>query len=250
MHGTHGVLVDTPVLEVVAVSEPDDDLLREQAAYYRARASEYDEWFYRQGRYDRGPEANARWFSEVDMVFAALDDVRLEGDVLELAPGTGIWTERLVRRARSVTAVDASEEMIGLNRARVQSDRVEYVLADIFSWRPDRLYDGAVFGFWLSHVPHNRLRMFLTRVAAAVRPGGAVFFVDSRREETSTANDHRLPDAGVEVMTRRLNDGRSFQIVKNFYEPDALQNECLRAGIEVDVRETPTYFIFGIGCRL
>lgn len=31
-------------------------LLHHQIAYYRARATEYDEWFYRQGRYDRGPE--------------------------------------------------------------------------------------------------------------------------------------------------------------------------------------------------
>lgn len=31
-------------------------LLEEQAAYYRARASEYDDWFLRRGRYD--------WFYE------------------------------------------------------------------------------------------------------------------------------------------------------------------------------------------
>jgi hypothetical protein len=30
-----------------------DDLLQEELAYYRARAGEYDEWFLRQGRYDR-----------------------------------------------------------------------------------------------------------------------------------------------------------------------------------------------------
>lgn len=30
------------------------DLIREQIAYYDARANEYDEWFYRIGRYDRG----------------------------------------------------------------------------------------------------------------------------------------------------------------------------------------------------
>ena len=34
----------------------DDDLLAEQRSYYRARAPEYDEWWQRQGRYDRGVE--------------------------------------------------------------------------------------------------------------------------------------------------------------------------------------------------
>jgi hypothetical protein len=29
-------------------------ILREQADYYRARAPEYDQWWLREGRYDRG----------------------------------------------------------------------------------------------------------------------------------------------------------------------------------------------------
>lgn len=33
--------------------------LTEMVSYYRARAHEYDEWFYRRGRYDRGSEINA-----------------------------------------------------------------------------------------------------------------------------------------------------------------------------------------------
>jgi demethylmenaquinone methyltransferase/2-methoxy-6-polyprenyl-1,4-benzoquinol methylase len=57
--------------------------------YYRERAREYDEWFYRRGRYDHGAEANARWFAEADEVVAALQAFRLEGNLLELAPGTG-----------------------------------------------------------------------------------------------------------------------------------------------------------------
>src|SRR5437588_1807666 len=95
--------------------------LQDMMDYYRARAHEYDEWFYRRGRYDRGPEANARWFAEADEVFAALDALGIEGDVLELAAGTGIWTEHLVRTASSIIVVDASPEMIAINRARVAS---------------------------------------------------------------------------------------------------------------------------------
>jgi hypothetical protein len=57
---------------------------------------------YRQGRYDRGARANARWCSEVQEVFAALDALDIKGDVLELAPGTGIWIERPLRSAASI----------------------------------------------------------------------------------------------------------------------------------------------------
>jgi 2-polyprenyl-3-methyl-5-hydroxy-6-metoxy-1,4-benzoquinol methylase len=221
--------------------------LNEMVEYYRARANEYDEWFYRRGRFDRGLESNARWHSEVSEVFATLDALRTEGDVLELAPGTGIWTERLLRSATSITAVDASPEMIAINRARVASDRVFYLQADLFTWHPTRTYDAVCFCFWISHVPTERLHAFLRTVAAALRPGGKIFFVDGRYEPTSTAVDHQLPEEGTQVMTRRLNDGREFQIVKNFYEPVALAASFAAVGLDVIVRETATYFLYGYG---
>lgn len=226
-----------------------EQTLQEMMTYYKERASEYDEWFYRQGRYDRGPESNARWFAEVDEIFAALDALKLEGDVLELAPGTGIWTERLLRTATTVTAVDASLEMIEINRARIASERVSYIQADLFSWRPERTYDAVFFGFWISHVPLERLDAFLASVAAMLRPGGKVFFVDGRREPTSTAANHQLPEQDSQVMVRKLNDGRAFEIVKNFYDPADLAARCSKAGLAVDVRETATYFLYGCGTR-
>src|SRR5579884_3468249 len=89
-------------------------LLQQQIAYYRARAGEYDEWFLRQGRYDRGPGLNARWFAEVDEVRRALDAFAPAGSVLELAAGTGLWTEQLARHAARLTAVDSSPEALAL----------------------------------------------------------------------------------------------------------------------------------------
>ena len=174
------------------------------------------------------------------------------GDVLELAPGTGIWTERLLRTARTVTSVDASPEMVAVNRARLGATaegRVRYVLADLFAWRPERRYDGVCFGFWLSHVPRERLDAFLGTVAEALAPGGKVFFVDShsRTEPTASSPDQRRTEAGAQLMTRRLNDGREFRIVKNFYDPALLEERCAAAGLDVAVRETATSFLYGTG---
>lgn len=221
--------------------------LQSMKTYYQQRAHEYDEWFYRRGRYDRGSEANACWFSEAEEVFKALDAFSLTGDVLELAPGTGIWTQRLVHTASTITAVDASQEMIEINRAKVNSERVSYQLADLFSWRPERSYDAVFFGFWLSHVPREKLDAFLQSVAAMLHPRGKVFFVDGRREQTSTAVNHQLPTPESQVMTRILNDGRTFEIVKNFYDPIELAARCRYAGLNVTVRETATYFLYGYG---
>src|SRR5205814_700013 len=151
---------------------------------------------------------------EVDGLYAVLDSLQLSGDMLELAPGTGIWTERLARVATSLAAVDASSEVMAINRAKVGSERVSYVQADLFTWQPQRSYDAVCFCFWLSHVPLDRLDAFLHTVAQATRPGGTIFFADSLRKEISTAADHQLPGEDQQIMTRKLNDGREFRIVK------------------------------------
>ena len=223
--------------------------LQEMKTYYRERAHEYDEWFYRKGRFDRGAEANASWFAEANEVFAVLDDFHLNGEVLELAPGTGIWTERLVRTASSVTAVDASSEMIEINRAKVSSNRVTYVQADLFSWRPERVYDAVLFCFWISHVPLERLNGFLYSVAAMLRPGGKVFFVDGRRNSNGSAAHQQTPVQASQLTKRSLNDGRTFEIIKNYYDPVDLAARCMGAGFDITVRETSTHFIYGYGTR-
>ncbi|HVB21232.1 MAG TPA: class I SAM-dependent methyltransferase [Ktedonobacteraceae bacterium] len=224
--------------------------LQEMKTYYQERAHEYDEWFYRQGRYALGPTANASWFAEANEVFAVLDDFNLTGEALELAPGTGIWTERLVRTASTVTAVDASPEMIEINRAKVSSNRVTYVLADLFSWRPERVYDAVLFCFWISHVPLERLDSFLSSVAAMLRPGGKVFFVDGQRNSNGSAAHQQTPIQDSQLTRRTLNDGRAFEIIKNYYDPSDLAARCTRAGFDITVHETATHFLYGYGTRM
>ena len=73
--------------------------------------------------------------------------------------------------------------------------------------------------------------------------------VDGRRETTGTAVDHRLPEEHIQVMTRRLNDGREFKIVKNFYEPVSLAARFASFGFDMAVRETATYFLYGYGTQ-
>jgi ubiquinone/menaquinone biosynthesis C-methylase UbiE len=225
----------------------DDDLLAAQSSYYSARAREYDDWWHRRGRYDSGPEVNARWFRERARLFQAMTGAGLSGHVLELACGTGAWTERLAAQGLRVTAVDASAEMLALNRARVGDGTVEYVRADLFQWTPDRLYDGVVMGFWLSHVPPERLDPFLRTVRAAAPTGGRLFVVDSQYQDEAAARDRVLTGRRATTTTRILADGRRFEIVKVFYEPPDLEAAFERAGFRVSVERTESFFIHGAG---
>ena len=226
-----------------------NDLWQEQIAYYRARAGEYDQWFLRQGRYDRGADANARWFAEAALVEAALEAFAPASRVLEMACGTGLWTRHLARFADSLTALDASPEVLKINRARVQDPKVLYAEADLLNWTPDGVYDVVFFSFWLSHVPPERFESFWAMVQSCLAPGGRVFFVDSLYDGTSTAADHRLEEAASETQTRRLNDGREFRIVKVFHQPEELAQKLAALGWEFNVQSTPSYFLYGSGTR-
>ncbi len=206
-------------------------LLAEQVAYYRAVAPEY-----LQGMLDLpgGPELQE-----------ALDAFRPTGEVLELACGPGTWTPQLLQHATTVTAVDASPEMLSIARERVGQDRTRFILADLFEWRPDRRYDVVFFGFWLSHVPLERLAAFWTLVDDCLAPGGRVFFVDDA---------HRTPDElmeGAESSTirRRLRDGTPFRAVKVPHTPPELEARLARLGWDVTVSTTVGPFYWGAGGR-
>lgn len=223
----------------------DRELLDEQIAYYRARAPEYEEWFFRLGRYDRGEAHRDAWFAEVAQVESALRAAGPRGHVLELACGTGLWTRRLVEHATELTAIDAAPEALALNRERVASERVRYLQADLFQWQPRGLFDFVFFGFWLSHVPPDRFASFWETVRAALAPGGKVFFVDNADNPAIAARDHRLPAAGDHVMDRILNDGRRFRVVKVFHAPETLERRLSELGFDGSVRSTGEFFVYG-----
>jgi demethylmenaquinone methyltransferase/2-methoxy-6-polyprenyl-1,4-benzoquinol methylase len=224
-----------------------DSLLQNQITYYRARASEYDEWFLRQGRYDRGSELNSQWFQEVEQVRQALDQFKPTGRILELACGTGLWTQQLLSHARQITAVDVVPEVLKLNQQRLHSSKVEYVQADIFTLRTSELFDVVFFSFWLSHVPDPLFESFWRMVAGAIKPGGRVFFIDSRYDPTSTAINQQLGTPESKTSVRRLNDGREFKIIKIFYDRDKLSERLSQSGWQTRIHETAHYFLYGEG---
>jgi len=228
------------------LSMDDDRLLEEQRRFYQARAPEYDEWWQRVGRYDRGADNRHEWQRQVSALDAALTAFDATGDVLELAGGTGWWTERLAGTAARLTVVDASPETLALSRERVGRSDVDYVVADVFEWQPPRRYDVVFFSFWLSHVPRTRFSRFWQLVRSSLQPGGRVFLIDNR---TDPIADPRVKDPYVveyapDLHLRRLNDGSEWRVVKVMYEPDELGTLLGAEGWYAHIDAT-RWFIYG-----
>jgi hypothetical protein len=106
------------------------------------------------------------------------------------------------------------------------------------------MYDAVFFGFWLSHVPQERFERFWANVRASLKVGGRVFFVDSLLGQSSTARGHDSLDRSG-VVTRRLNDGREFSIVKIFYEPVELERRLAALGWHGWIRSSGQFFVYG-----
>lgn len=222
-----------------------DKYVKEQLIYYRERASEYDEWFLRQGRYDQGEEHTTAWFSEVSELQDVLAAMQPLGNVLELACGTGWWTEQLTKYADSVTAVDASDEVMKLNAERTSSSKVTYLRADIFNLNLKEKYDFIFFSFWLSHVPPERFDAFWQQLSSLLKPNGRVFFIDSVHKKEATSKDQVLPPQDATVAKRKLKDGREFEIVKIFYQAQKLTEQLEQLNWKAKISQTEKFFLYG-----
>ena len=215
--------------------------LREQQEYYASRAAEYDDAYRRTGEYDRGRDANARWQADLALLVDAFGKVRLSGDVVELAAGTGFWTVRIVDRVRSLSVIDGSADMVAMNRERLgpAAARVDYQIADLFEWHPKRSWDACVFSFWLCHVPDDRVADFLNTVAASLRHGGVVCFVDKAVES----------EPATERVERALNDGQRFRIFDHPRPPERLVELFAAAALGVEIETIGSRFCVGQGIR-
>ena len=214
--------------------------------YYEARAPEYDDWYLRRGRYARGAIHDAAWNAELDAAGRWLDGLPWSGEIVELAAGTGWWSPLLASRGE-LSLYDASPTALDKARERLVAHGLRAHLHVRDAWtEPDRVVDGLFVGFWLSHVPRERLAEFLAIGRRWLKPGGRIAFIDSVADPASGASDH--PEPADDRAVRRLDDGREFTIVKVFYTPDDLAAAVRSAGFDdVDVTTTGRFFVLGSG---
>jgi demethylmenaquinone methyltransferase/2-methoxy-6-polyprenyl-1,4-benzoquinol methylase len=237
------------------------ELLAEQIAYYRACASEYDQWWLHLGNRRLDTTFGRQWTQELQQLTDAVDDFAPTGRVLEIAGGTGNFTMRLAQHANSLTVLDASPEALDVSRRKLHGAQchIDYIVSDIFDWEPSESYDVVFFSFWLSHVPRHAFAVFWATVRQALAPAGRVLFLDNLvpltvaadqiRRETGTAQEFGVPhtadliEKGVSV--RELSDGRRFRVVKRFWTAGELAEQVQTFGWVTQVHTTGRAFLWG-----
>jgi demethylmenaquinone methyltransferase/2-methoxy-6-polyprenyl-1,4-benzoquinol methylase len=181
--------------------------------YYAQRASEYERI------YDK-PERQA----DIAAVKAWLP-AQFEGRrVLEVACGTGYWTPHAATQCASWTATDVNDEVLALARTKpLPHERVDFRLADAYALDLPRQFDAAFAGFWWSHVPLERTAEWLDGLHACLQPRARVVLIDNRYVEGSSQPVTRSDELGNTYQSRRLDDGSTHEVLKNFPDADGLR---------------------------
>ncbi len=212
-------------------------LLESQRTYYDLRADDYGN--------PSKPDRKKVSPDDTELSRTLIAEFRPTGSVLELACGPGFHTGELARHANAVTAVDASPRMLEIARSRIEDPKVGFIQADIFDWQPDERYDAVFFAAWLSHVPLNAFEDFWALVRTCLAPRGRVAFLDE--DDRAVGYDHRGSIGDVPTARRTLSDGRRFDVIKLFWQPEDLEARLRSSGWDIAVRRVGESFYFGLG---
>jgi SAM-dependent methyltransferase len=175
--------------------------------YYEARAHEYD------AVYEK-PERQA----DLARLRAWLPPVLDGRRVLEVAAGTGYWTALYADRALSALATDVSTETLNVARARRSwLATVQFSQADAFGLASVAgAFDAALAGFFWSHIPVGLLDGFLGGLAGRLDRPAVLVFIDNRYVAGSNHPVTRSDTDGNTYQQRRLADGSTWEVIKNF----------------------------------
>lgn len=175
--------------------------------YYAARAGEYE-------RIYQKPERQ----SELQTLRGLITTHFTGRHVFEVACGTGYWTEIIARSSASIFATDINEEVLAIARSKpIDLARVTFQKADAYALpNLSQKFDGGFSGFWWSHVPKSRIQNFLQGFHRVLAPGAKVVIIDNAYAEGSSTPISRTDECGNTYQSRRLDNGSSHEVLKNF----------------------------------
>jgi heme-degrading monooxygenase HmoA/predicted O-methyltransferase YrrM len=195
-----------------------DNHATEMRSYYRKRAVSYDQVYLYPER-----QSDLR-FLEIHIPHQ-FKDLK----VLEIAAGTGYWSQFIIGQAASLLATDVTAETLVRIKQRCLSRPIQTRVVDAFSLNEvGTHFNGAFAGLWFSHIKKQQIPDFLTSLHACLQPGSRVIFLDnaewlgasnteefSRQRATDTGHSRfcyqsQLPGAGEFLAISICSEIRTF----------------------------------------
>jgi SAM-dependent methyltransferase len=201
-------------------------------AYYHKRAREYE------AIYDK-PERQA----ELAWLRRRIPEIFRGRTVLEVACGTGYWTQWIAKRARHVHAGDINDAVLEIAREKpIARGRATFFRADALALDGVPAgCDAAFAGFWWSHVKKSETARFVRTLAGRLAPGSVVAILDNTYAEGSSTPISRRDAEGNTYQMRRLASGDEYEVLKNF--PSSLElAEAVRPVAREAHLESLTYY--------
>lgn len=217
--------------ETMNMSTPDASL----KPYYAARAREYERIYSK-------PERQ----NDLRQLEQLLPPLFARRRLLEIACGTGYWTQFLVQETESIVATDASTETLEVAAEKSwPPESVEFKVVDAYSL-PDELgtFDAAFAGFWWSHVPVRDRSRFLSSLDRRLLPGARVALLDNLFIEGSSTPISQRDAEGNTYQARRLDDGSEHVVLKNFPSETELNDSVSAYGRDTRFIALDYYWVF------
>lgn len=216
-------------------------MITDLAQYYAHSAAEYERVYDKPERQD-----------DLDELHEKLEDLLQGHTVLELACGTGYWTETIAAVADSVHATDLSTEMLDLAKARgLDADTVTFSLADAFALPPEfseRKYTAVFAGFWWSHVKREDQERYLKQLRTRFGKDVLLVLIDNSYVDGSSTVIARTDLEGNTFQIRTTSDGTRFEVMKNFPSDSTLRKRFASASREIRILRLEYYWL--LSCRL
>jgi SAM-dependent methyltransferase len=182
--------------------------------YYQKRAAEYDRIYLR--------DDPARQ-SELAALYA-LSQRTLDGrDVLDLACGTGFWTQVVSGTSKSILGIDINPATLAVAAQKKYLCPVRFIRADMFNLPiGSGGGDGILATFVLSHVRRQDIPRLADIVRHLFPPHSPVFLCDNN-PVTEVSPGFIWDDEHINTYKqRRLENGEQYTILKNYFRREEL----------------------------
>ena len=205
-----------------------EKLIDEMNRYYEARAPWHDQYM----SYKSNKEMEKLLIPIVEIV----EEMIIGKRVLEIACGTGNWTEVLAKRATSVVAIDISPAALAIAQSKLSGYKnVSIVQGDAYDL--GNISDSFEILFsadWWSHIPNSILTTFLSSTIAKLHPGSKAIFIDMSFSEYFKQEPCHYDEDNNRISHRLLPDGSDFQVIKNFPGESEIRHILLKYGKTID----------------